>query len=193
MEFLYLYIIEKHTIMYTSTKNQKYKDVLVQHELKRKPPIPVTIFNTDVGTEEIMHFSQCSYSAYDSRVHRYGRDNMCWFDPIFIRDGTAYLPPKYHNVQMPWKDGSVCVKLLSEEEYDSEDLEDDLDAILIWKFNWSPNQARSASQHGGDEDWIGVISEGTLPEWIADDKLFGCSGISLHEFQDCVVFIGAHA
>lgn len=71
--------------------------------------------------------------------------------------------------------------------------------IRIWTWADAPDELRSLSPHGGDEDWVALIpprlSESFIP-WLEDGGSFGCSGVSCHahpELPGYEVRIGAHA
>ena len=73
--------------------------------------------------------------------------------------------------------------------------------IRVWRFEDLPEDLRSLSDHGGDEDWLALI-----PPALAEDHIgwcdpystgpFGCCEISEYEHPQLpgyVVRIGAHS
>lgn len=67
--------------------------------------------------------------------------------------------------------------------------------IRVWEFDDAPQELRSLTTNGGDEDWIAVLPPGTsAPMWAAEGTPFGCCCVDRHELPDGrVVLIGCHA
>jgi len=69
--------------------------------------------------------------------------------------------------------------------------------ILVWSFYDAPEEYRSLSPHGGDEDWLAFIPgkiarEYDVPEWMG--RGFGRSETSIHrQINGDIICIGAHA
>lgn len=71
--------------------------------------------------------------------------------------------------------------------------------IRVWQFEDAPEELRSLSRHGGDEDWLALVppalSDAWIP-WLESGRGFGVCDVSRHEHPELpgfVVFIGAHA
>lgn len=68
--------------------------------------------------------------------------------------------------------------------------------IAVWKFGDAPEEYRSLSEHGGDEDWIAFVPEDLKDEWIGwmqEGTSFGCCSVTEHAVEGGVVRIGAHS
>lgn len=69
--------------------------------------------------------------------------------------------------------------------------------IQIWRFKEAPEEFRTLSDHGGDEDWLALIPPHLADEWIPwleENTSFGCFRVSKHKLPDgSVVKIGAHS
>jgi len=68
-------------------------------------------------------------------------------------------------------------------------------AILVWAWADAPDEYKQYSPHGGDEDWVAFIPEGTdtyIP-WMHVGTPFGISGVSEHVVRGGIIRIGAHA
>lgn len=71
--------------------------------------------------------------------------------------------------------------------------------IRVWRWEDAPEELKSLSRHGGDEDWVALIPPKLANEWIGwmeEGTAFGCCDVSEHahpELPGYVVKIGAHA
>lgn len=70
-------------------------------------------------------------------------------------------------------------------------------SFVVWRFYQAPEVFQSLSRHGGDEDWIAIVSKdhpdvqyGDHPQWI---QALGVCDVQRTEIGSFVVFIGAHA
>ena len=76
-----------------------------------------------------------------------------------------------------------------------------MEPIKVWRWEDAPEELRSLSPHGGDEDWVALIPPSfefvtgdTYIGWMQSGGPFGCSDISEHKLPDgSIVKIGAHA
>lgn len=71
-----------------------------------------------------------------------------------------------------------------------------LKTIFIWKWEDAPEEFKTLSHHGGDEDWVAFIPDSMKDEyisWMEEGTSFGCCDISEHSVPGGVVRIGAHA
>jgi hypothetical protein len=68
-------------------------------------------------------------------------------------------------------------------------------SILVWNWRDAPGELRCLSEHGGDEDYVGLLPSGLdVPSWMESGSSFGCCSVSEHAYDDGrTVFIGAHA
>lgn len=69
--------------------------------------------------------------------------------------------------------------------------------IKIWPFYDAPEEYRSLSTHGGDEDWLALLppfyKDQYIP-WMEEGSSFGCCEVSEHTLPNgYIVKIGAHA
>lgn len=74
--------------------------------------------------------------------------------------------------------------------------------ILVWRWDDAPDEFRTLSRHGGDEDWVAFVpwevweSAGrdmsNIP-WL-NSSGFSCVAVEVYDSEDGegVVFIGAH-
>lgn len=69
--------------------------------------------------------------------------------------------------------------------------------IQVWRFCDAPNELANQSTHGGDEDWLALVSPAYKGEWIGwleSGTPFGCCDVSKQEQPDgSILFIGAHS
>ncbi len=70
--------------------------------------------------------------------------------------------------------------------------------ITIWYFQDAPQEYQDLSTHGGDEDYVmlvtGIMHESFLPDSIVRRGLLGASSTDKHDLPNGdIVYIGAHA
>ena len=69
--------------------------------------------------------------------------------------------------------------------------------ILIWSFDDAPEEYRSLSINGGDEDWLALVPVEYVDEWIPwmeEGSSFGCFCVDSHPLPDGrVIRIGSHS
>lgn len=72
-------------------------------------------------------------------------------------------------------------------------------AILVWRFQEAPEQFRSLSDNGGDEDWLVLVHASMvedflkfgIPPWVS---AMGACDVHMHTLEDdSVVFIASHS
>lgn len=72
-----------------------------------------------------------------------------------------------------------------------------IEPIQIWRFDEAPEELRTLSSHGGDEDWLALIPPQLTDKWRAWlEPAFGCGNVSEHAYPllpGWKVLIGAHA
>ena len=72
--------------------------------------------------------------------------------------------------------------------------------IRVWLFEDAPEELRSLSTNGGDEDWVALLppklADYAWIGWLAEGSPFGCASVETHthpELPGYVVKIGCHA
>ncbi len=69
--------------------------------------------------------------------------------------------------------------------------------IKVWRFHEAPEEFKTLSGHGGDEDWVALIPKelaGDYYPWMESGSPFGCCDVSEHVLDNGdVVRIGAHS
>lgn len=69
--------------------------------------------------------------------------------------------------------------------------------LVVWRFEDAPQYLQDLSDHGGDEDWLALLSPTLKDEWIPwmeSGSSFGVCRVSRYELTDgSVVAIGAHS
>lgn len=71
--------------------------------------------------------------------------------------------------------------------------------IRVWKFHDAPEELKSLSTHGGDEDWLALVPPRLASNyigWMEEGGAFGCCSVSEHahpELPGYAIRIGAHA
>jgi hypothetical protein len=65
--------------------------------------------------------------------------------------------------------------------------------ILVWAWKDAPGELRALSTNGGDEDWLALLPDDDVPNWM-ENGTFGVSSIETHRLEDGrMVVIGVHA
>jgi hypothetical protein len=69
--------------------------------------------------------------------------------------------------------------------------------IIVWRFEDAPEEFRTLSHHGGDEDWVALVpktmADSFIP-WADQGTSFGCCDVSEHFLPTGEkVLIGAHS
>ena len=71
-----------------------------------------------------------------------------------------------------------------------------MEPILVWEFRSAPEEFRSLSTNGGDEDWLAVVPASFAGQYIGwlEDGSFGACDVDKYMLPDGrVVYIGSHS
>lgn len=73
-----------------------------------------------------------------------------------------------------------------------------MEPIQVWKFHDAPEELRSLSEHGGDEDWLALIPpcvDDQYVSWMREGTSFGWCTVTRQEHptkKGYIVVIGSH-
>jgi hypothetical protein len=66
--------------------------------------------------------------------------------------------------------------------------------IMVWPFHEAPPALRALSRNGGDEDWLALLPDDDVPQWMDEGGPYGCCSVDEHRLPDGrLVVIGCHA
>lgn len=69
-------------------------------------------------------------------------------------------------------------------------------AIIVWRFDDAPEDYKSLSTHGGDEDWLAFVPDSLKDGyigWMEEGTSFGCCDVYEYPVHGGVIRIGAHS
>lgn len=121
-----------------------------------------------------------------------------WFmgSPPFATEANAALLPNgtslwvSHSSGLPDDDDE---ELVIEVDW-TPGAEDLAGALLVWRFQDTPEDWKWSAHQGGDEDWVTLVPDGVdAPSWLDEGSSYGCCSVEQVVVEVGTLHVGCHS